>query len=103
MGETIHEEGLVQTPPILKYSLNVTYIVLLINIEAFLAFIFTVLFEDRDLQLNNQKDNGPLLFAAYETSSNKNLISSLLLDSKTLIFDIYITPAECKTAGVGVS
>lgn len=53
--------------------------------------------------MNNQNDNDPVLFAAYETSSNKNLISSLLLDSKTLIFGIYITPAECKTAGVGVS
>lgn len=36
-------------------------------------------------------------------AATKNLISSLLLDSKTLIFDIYIAPAEHKTAGVGVS
>jgi hypothetical protein len=41
-------------------------------------------------------------FGAFEISSNKNLISSLLLDSKTLIFDIYIAPAEHKTVGVGV-
>ena len=35
--------------------------------------------------------------------TKKNLISSLLLDSKRLIFDIYIAPAKYKTAGVGVS
>ena len=55
------------------------------------------------MQLNNQKDNDPVLFVAYETRSNKNPISSVLLDNKTLLFDIYITPAEYKTAGVGVS
>lgn len=64
------------------------------NMTAFLAFIFTEGFEGKvTQQLNNQKDNDTFFFLAFEISSNRNLISSLLLDSKTLIFDIYIAPA----------
>lgn len=71
------------------------------NVTEFLALTFTVhVWRQSNFAAEQSKDNDPLI-SAHETSSNKNLISSPLLDSKT-IFDIYITPAESKTAGLGV-
>lgn len=43
-----------------------------------------------------------IFFGVFEISSNKNFILFFLLDSKILIFDIYIVFVEYKIVGVGV-